>query len=167
MDIASQTQSDPACCAAADVEAKIYHRLVVDYAGEKYNRVIDRVWIWKGITQICSDTCVVRVSCQIDRIFRAPLVDRVSRQHERCFSPAGHFRIESTGKDTPFFITVSISEACAMSSSGFELRITRSAKKPLSRLPICAPVSPPKSFAAFVVAHCTICMGVSPASFIN
>ena len=69
--------------AAADVEAKIYHRFVVDYAGEKYIRVIDGVWIWKGIPQICGDTRVVRVSCQIGRIICAPLADRASRQHER------------------------------------------------------------------------------------
>jgi len=83
MDIAPQTQSDPACCSAADVEAKVYHQLVVDYAREKYIRVIDCVWIWKGIPQICSDTRVVRVSCQIGRIICAPFADRASRQHER------------------------------------------------------------------------------------
>ena len=44
---------------------------------------------------------------------------------------------------------------------------TRSAKYPLSILPMCAPVSPPKSLAAFAVAHCRICMFVSPACFIS
>ena len=64
-----------------------------------------------------------------------------------------HFKIESTGYITPFLMTVSISEAFLMSSNGFELRITRSAKQPFSSLPMCAPVSPPKSFAAFAVVH--------------
>jgi hypothetical protein len=84
MDVAAQTQPDAACCAAADVEAKVYYRLVVNYAGEKYIRVSDCVWIWKGIAEICSDTDVVRVSCQIARIICAPFADRASRQHERC-----------------------------------------------------------------------------------
>src|SRR5262245_33418600 len=83
MDIAPQTQSDTACCAAADIEAKIYHRFVVDDASEKYIRVFNVVWIWKGIPQICSDTRVVRVFCQIDRIISAPLSDSALRQHER------------------------------------------------------------------------------------
>src|SRR5215471_2411404 len=79
----------------------------------------------------------------------------------------GHFKIESAEYTTPFLMTLSISDAFFMSSNGFELRITRSAKQPFSSLPIWAPVSPPKSFAAFAVVHCNICIGVSPASFIN
>ncbi len=66
-----------------------------------------------------------------------------------CAPRISHYRkIESAGYVTPFFITVWISEAFAMSSSGFELRMTRSAKQPFSSLPTRAPVSPPKSFAA-------------------
>lgn len=33
--------------------------------------------------------------------------------------------------------------------------------------PIFAPVSPPKALAAFAVAHCRICIGVRPASFMS
>jgi len=52
-----------------------------------------------------------------------------------------------------------------MSFNGFELRITRSAKQPFSRFPRRASVSPPKSFAAFAVAHCSPLHGREPGLF--
>jgi hypothetical protein len=52
-----------------------------------------------------------------------------ARQHaDACAPQNGHFKIELAGYITPFLMTVSISEAFLISSSGFELRITRSAK---------------------------------------
>ena len=55
--------------------------------------------------------------------------DAIASTRDACAPQTyAHRKIESAGYATPFFITVSISEACAMSSNGFELRITRSAK---------------------------------------
>jgi hypothetical protein len=67
----------------------------------------------------------------------------------------------------PFFITLSISDARAMSSMGFEFRTTRSAKWPGAIAPIFGPISPPNVRAAFAVALRRMSVGVRPASFIN
>ena len=98
MDIAPQTQSDPACCSAADVEAKVYRRLVVDYEGENYIRVIVSVYgFGKASRRFAATPVSFRVSCQSGRIICEPFADRASRQHERRLYRTIHRRIESAG----------------------------------------------------------------------